>query len=84
MQSQKRQNELCLFPRKPFSITLVQDCAPTTKANEVEQFCEDLQDLLVVVHTLDCVPTLCDLTDCSKPGLPVLHYLLELAQTHVH
>ena len=22
--------------------------------------------------------------DCSMPGLPVLHYLLELAQTHVH
>ena len=23
-------------------------------------------------------------TDCSTPGFPVLHYLLELAQTHVH
>ena len=22
--------------------------------------------------------------DCSTPGFPVLHYLLELAQTHVH
>ena len=22
--------------------------------------------------------------DCSMPGFPVLHYLLELAQTHVH
>ena len=22
--------------------------------------------------------------DCSSPGFPVLHYLLELAQTHVH
>ena len=22
--------------------------------------------------------------DCSMPGLPVLHQLLELAQTHVH
>ena len=28
--------------------------------------------------------TLCDPTDCSTPGLPVLHCLLELAQTHVH
>ena len=28
--------------------------------------------------------TLCDLVDCSTPGLPVLYYLLELAQTHVH
>ena len=29
-------------------------------------------------------PTLCDPMDCSMPGSPVLHYLLELAQTHVH
>ena len=28
--------------------------------------------------------TLCDLIDCSVPGFPVLHQLLELAQTHVH
>ena len=27
---------------------------------------------------------LCDPTDCSMPGFRVLHYLLELAQTHVH
>ena len=29
-------------------------------------------------------PTLCDLTDCSRPGFPVLQHLLELAQTCVH
>ena len=29
-------------------------------------------------------PTLCDPMDCSTPGLPVLHHLLEPAQTHVH
>ena len=28
--------------------------------------------------------TLCDLMDCSMPDFPVLPYLLELAQTHVH
>ena len=28
--------------------------------------------------------TLCDPMDCSIPGLPVLHYLPELVQTHVH
>ena len=27
---------------------------------------------------------LCDPMDCSMSGLPVLHHLLELAQTHVH
>ena len=30
------------------------------------------------------VPTLCDPVDCSMPGFPVLHYLLEFAQIHVH
>ena len=36
------------------------------------------------VQQLSSVLTLCDLTDCSIPGLPVLHQLLELTQTHVH
>ena len=29
-------------------------------------------------------PTLCDPKDCSTPGLPIHHQLLELTQTHVH
>ena len=29
-------------------------------------------------------PTLCDLMDCSTPGLPIHHQLLELAQSYVH
>ena len=29
-------------------------------------------------------PTLCDPVDCSMPGFPVRHQLLELGQTHVH
>ena len=29
-------------------------------------------------------PTLCDSMNCSTPGFPVLHYLLEFAQTQVH
>ena len=28
--------------------------------------------------------TLCDLMDCSPPGFPVLYYLPEFAQIHVH
>ena len=28
--------------------------------------------------------TLCDLMDCSMPGLPVHHQLLEFTQTHVY
>ena len=29
-------------------------------------------------------PTLCDPMDCSTPGLPVHHQLLEFTQTHIH
>ena len=36
------------FQGKPFDITVIQACAPTSNAEEanVEQFYEDLQDLL--------------------------------------
>ena len=33
--------------------------------------------------TKSCL-TLCDPMNCSTPGFPVLRYLLEFAQTHVH
>ena len=33
--------------------------------------------------TQSCL-TLCNPRDCSTPGFPVLHHLLELAQTHVY
>ena len=36
-----------------------------------------------VVQLLSCV-SLCDPMDYSSPGFPVLHHLLEFAQTHVH
>ena len=29
-------------------------------------------------------PTLCEPMDCSTPGLPVSHHLLEFSQAHVH
>ena len=41
-------------------------------------------------HLLICVvdqwlcPTLCDPMDCSMPGFPVLHHILEFAPTHVY
>ena len=36
------------FQGQPFNITVIQVCAPTSNAEEpeVEQFCEDLQDIL--------------------------------------
>ena len=55
MQSQKRQNELSLFPSKPFNIMVIQVYAPTSNAEEaeVEWFYEDLQDLLELTPKKD-------------------------------
>ena len=55
MQFQKRQNDLCSFPRQPFNITVIQVCAPTSNAEEaeVERFYEDLQDLLELTPKKD-------------------------------
>ena len=39
--------------------------------------------MVVVVPSLSCL-ILRDLMACSTPGFPVLHYLPEFAQTHVH
>jgi len=41
------------FQSKPFIITVIQVCAPTSNAEEAEQFCEDLQDLLELTPKKD-------------------------------
>ena len=38
---------------------------------------------IIVVQSLSHV-RLCNFMDCSTPGIPALHHLAELAQTHVH
>ena len=40
--------------------------------------------LVSVSSVTQSCSTLCDPMDCSTPGLPVHHQLLELTQTHVH
>ena len=77
------------FQGKPFNITVIQVYALTGNAEEaeVEQFYEDLQDLLeltpkkdglfiigaaaTAAKLLHSCPTLCDLRDGSPPGSPV-------------
>ena len=41
------------FQGRPFNITVIQVCAPTSNAEEVEQFYEDLQDLLELTPKKD-------------------------------
>ena len=49
--------------------------------------CTDHKNLWKILQfnlaTQSC-PTLCDHMDCSMPGLPVHHPLLEFTQTHAH
>ena len=53
MQSQKEQNISVCFQAKPFTITVIQVYALTRNAEEaeVEQFYEDVQDLLELTPT---------------------------------
>ena len=44
--SQKRQDDLCSFPGKPFNVMVIQVYAQTSNTEEAEWFYEDLQDLL--------------------------------------
>ena len=56
MQSQKRYNYLCSFPRQTIHITVIQVYALTSNAEEaeVERFYEDLQDLLELTPKKRC------------------------------
>ena len=63
MQSQKRQNDLCVrFQGKPFNITVIQGYAPTsnTEEAEVERFYEDPQDLLELTPQKDILYVIVD------------------------
>ena len=55
MQSQKRQNDLCSFPRQTIQYHGTQAYAPTSNAEEaeVERFYEDLQELLELTPKKD-------------------------------
>ena len=50
-----------------------------TESNTMKQFSTHAH-----IHFSQSRPTLCDPTDCSTPGFPVHHRLLEPTQTHVH
>ena len=81
MQSQKWQNELC-FQGKPFN-TVIQVYALTSNSEEaeVEQFYEDLQELLELTHKKD---VLFIVRDCNAkvgsqeiPGVTGLEYRMK-------
>ena len=53
MQSQNDRMISVRFQGKPFNITVIQVCAPTSNAEEAEWFYEDLQDLLELTPKKD-------------------------------
>ena len=58
-----------------FGNTIFPEYMPRSEtAGSLIQFSSDTESCL----------TLCDLMDCSTPGLPVQHQLREFTQTHVH
>ena len=65
-----------------FNYRLLQDIRFNSLCYTVNPCC--LSILCICCSVAQSHPTLCDPTDCSTPSFPVLHYLPELAQTHVH
>ena len=50
----------------------------------LEVFCPGGREQRQIGSVTQSGPTLCDPMDCSTPGFPVHHQLLELTQTQVH
>ena len=63
--------------------TRTQSCSTLALFELQSVVCPLNQQRIVVVQLLSGV-RLCDPMDCSTSGFPVLHYLLEFTQTHVH
>ena len=87
-------------PGRPSSFlnSLIETCQESSTAWSPNQCCTFEVFFTAVSHfqgpasvpvtcccsvTKSC-PTLCDPKDCGMPGFPVLRYLLESAQTHLH
>ena len=73
------QNNTLRIPPLQFSLSEVSD-SDSFEDTQAATYFSSVQ-LRSVAHSC---PTLCDLMDCSTPGLPVHHQLPEFTQTHVH
>ena len=61
------------------NVKAVQDSGTPVYASVIRQFSS-----AQFSSVTQLCPTLCDPMNCSTPGLPVHHQLLEFTQTHVH
>ena len=89
----------CNCERQIFPKTLGVDLGLISFRKELHCFCQRLRKhyklkTILKLTSSSCAnrfssvtqscPTLCDPMNCSMPGLPVHHQLLEFTQTHVH
>ena len=76
--------------RSPGTQTANGTTGTETQGVWLESLCFDLPlymcQLIIIQFSsvAQLCPTLCDPIDCSTPGLPVHHQLLEFTQTYVH
>ena len=61
-----------------------ENCKTLMKIIEVKRNKRYFESIGRICSVTKSCPTICDPMDCSTPGFPVLHYLLEFCQTHVH
>ena len=73
----------CLLKTYSLSTTKTDKNALFKDENLDPPRCQISLFVVVAVPLLSHIQ-LCDPMDCSKPSFPVLHCLLEFAQTHVH
>ena len=79
----------CQSCRKKKELFLVQwrkglqkrNCFPNSECPFSCSFWLNCQEISYCCSVAQLCPTLCDPMDCSTPGFPVVHQLLELAQT---
>ena len=65
------------------SFLLISDTM-VNQAVSTHQCCWSQEDCCCCYSVAKSYLTLCNPMDCSTPGFPVIHYLLEFAQIHVH
>ena len=76
-------NERLLGGSRSSKITADGDCSHEIKGHLLLGR-KTMTKLVQFSSATKSCPTLCDPIDCSIPGFPVHHQLLELTQTHVH
>ena len=69
----------------PYLLSFIFVSFKSLKCNEHESMntTETASSVQFSCSVMSCL-TLCDPMNCSTPGLPVHHQLLEFTQTHVH